>query len=214
VALVAAYLRVSTTQQDWATQREAIRKAAKARGDVIRGPEWFEEKRSGVGPRSELGKVREGARRGEIRKLYVYAFDRLSRGGIAETLNVVRELRAHGCEVVSMLDGFDVAGPGGELALAVMAWAAEQERKRLRERMRDARARVEAEGGRWGRPRTLDPKTIAQARKLLASPGLFGPTSIREVAGKLKVSYATLQRALAQKGHYAKATKRRSKSAS
>ena len=32
----AAYLRVSTAQQDWATQRKAIAQAASARGDVIR----------------------------------------------------------------------------------------------------------------------------------------------------------------------------------
>lgn len=199
---VAAYLRVSTTQQDWTTQRATIKRAAKARGDEISGVNWFEEKVSGVATLRELAKIREGARRGEIRKLYVYAFDRLGRGGIAETLNIVRELRAHGCEVVSMIDGFDVAGPGGELALAVMAWAAEQERKRLRERMRDARARVEAEGGRWGRPRTIDPTTLELARTLRDQG-----RPISRIAAKLKVPKSTLQRALAQKGHYKRVAK-------
>jgi DNA invertase Pin-like site-specific DNA recombinase len=199
---VAAYLRVSTTQQDWATQRETIKRAAKARGDVIRPVEWYEEKSSGAGPLRELAKIRESARRGEIKKLYVYALDRLSRAGIVETLTVVRELRTHGCEVLTLTDGFDVAGPGGELALAVMAWAAEQERKRLRERMRDARARVEAEGGRWGRPRALDPHILELARTMRTRG-----YPVTEIAAELKVARSTLQRGLAQKGRYKRVAK-------
>jgi DNA invertase Pin-like site-specific DNA recombinase len=36
--------------------------------------------------------------------------DRLRRSGIADTLQVVQELERHGCEVVSVADGFDLAG--------------------------------------------------------------------------------------------------------
>ena len=40
----AAYLRVSTTQQDWKLQRDAVTRAARARGDTIPKRLWFEEK--------------------------------------------------------------------------------------------------------------------------------------------------------------------------
>ena len=42
---VVAYLRVSSRDQDFATQPSAIERAAKARGDEI--TEWRSEKRSG-----------------------------------------------------------------------------------------------------------------------------------------------------------------------
>jgi DNA invertase Pin-like site-specific DNA recombinase len=38
------------------------------------------------------------------------------------------------------------------VVIAVVAWAAQMERQALGERISAARARVEAKGGRWGRP--------------------------------------------------------------
>jgi DNA invertase Pin-like site-specific DNA recombinase len=77
-----------------------------------------------------------------------------------------------------------------------MAWAAQMERNAIGERIRAARARIEAEGGRWGRPRALDPATLARAKKLRRS------STLREVAIALKVPRSTLADALAGKGHY------------
>jgi site-specific DNA recombinase len=107
---IAAYCRVSSKAQDFATQRSAIERAATARGDTITA--WRSEKRSGnLLARPELDQLRADARAGFIRKLYLYRFDRLTRSGIADTLQVVEELRRHGVEVVSVADGFDLTGP-------------------------------------------------------------------------------------------------------
>lgn len=81
---VAAYLRVSSRAQDFATQRAAIERTAKARGDSI--TEWRSEKRSGkLLARPELDRVRADARAGAISKLYVYRLDRLTRLSASRT---------------------------------------------------------------------------------------------------------------------------------
>jgi DNA invertase Pin-like site-specific DNA recombinase len=188
----AAYLRVSTRQQGWELQRDAVMRAATARGDEI--ADFFEEKRSGSSrERPELDKLRAAVRAGAVGKIYVFRIDRLTRLGIRDTLGLLEEFRGAGARVVSVADGFDLNGPAGEVVAAVMAWAAQMERQALGERISAARDRVEAEGGRWGRPRRVDALTLAAARNMVEKQGL----SLRVVAQRLKVPKATLQRALA-----------------
>lgn len=193
----AAYVRVSTPQQGLELQKTAISRAAEARGDVI--SRWFEEKTGGKKlERTELSALRAAVRGGEHRKVYVFAIDRLSRGGIADTFRVVDELRKNGCTIASVSDPFDLDGPAGDVVLAVMAWAAEMELRRLTDRIRAARADVERKGGRWGRPRRIDPGTLERAREMQA-----GGHTIRQIAVALKIPRTTLAAALAGKGHYA-----------
>lgn len=184
----AAYLRVSTGGQDARTQRDALERAARARGDRI--TRWFSEKRSGRKlERPELAALRAAARRGELRRLYVFRLDRLTRSGVRDTLAVLDELERGGCEVLTVADGFELAGPARDVVIAVLAWAAQMERVAIGERIRAARARVAAQGGRWGRPRrALDLRRARELRK---------KWSLRKVAAALKVPRATLARALA-----------------
>jgi putative DNA-invertase from lambdoid prophage Rac len=193
-----AYIRVSSRAQDHATQRAAIERIAAARGDVI--TEWFAEKKSAkTMARAELHRLRAVAREGCISKLYVFRLDRLTRSGIRDTFELVEELRAHGVEIVSVADGFDLAGPAAEVVLAVMAWAAKMGRLAIGERISAARERIEAEGGRWGRPSRVDGATRDRAVKLRAA----GKT-VRDIARTLKVPRSTIARALSQKGGAAK----------
>lgn len=195
---VAAYCRVSSRGQSVATQKDAIRRAAKARGDrVVR---WYCETVSGG--RSDppvLQNLRRAAREGRVRKLYVYKLDRLGRRGIRDTLGVLAELRAHGCEVASVSEPFPLAGPMSEVVVAVIAWAAQFEREQIGDRIAAARKRVEASGGTWGRRRAVDPGTLRRARAMKND----GAT-IREISAALKIPKSTLSDALSEKGHYAK----------
>jgi DNA invertase Pin-like site-specific DNA recombinase len=185
-----AYCRVSSKAQDFATQRSAIERAATARGDTITS--WRSEKRSGrLLARPELDRLRADARAGFIRKLYVYRLDRLTRSGIADTLQVVEELRRHGCEVVSVADGFDLTGPAAEIILAVVSWAAKMERLAINERIAAARERVEAEGGKWGRPSRFNDEDRAKVLAMHREG-----RSIRDIAIAVKVPKSTVARAL------------------
>lgn len=196
--MIAAYIRVSSKGQDFATQRDAILRASAARGDSI--DLFFEEKRSGKSlDRPKLAELVGYVQKGEVVKIYVFRVDRLTRRGIRDTLTIVETLRSCGCVLTTVADGFQLDGPAGDVVLAVMAWAAQMERQALAERISAARERVERQGGAWGRPRRIDPGTLAQARELSA-----GGRSIREIAVALKVPRATLSDALSEKGHYAK----------
>jgi putative DNA-invertase from lambdoid prophage Rac len=187
---ITAYCRVSSKAHDLATQRHAIERAATARGDTITS--WRSEKRSGkLLARPELDELRADARAGLVKKLYLYRLDRLTRSGIADTLQVVEELRRHGCEVVSVADGFDLTGPAAEIILAVVSWAAKMERLAINERIAAACERVEAEGGRWGRPSRFSD----QDRAKVVAMHREGRT-IREIAVALKTPKSTVARAL------------------
>jgi|SRR4051812_12740763 len=184
------YVRVSSKAQDYKSQRTELERVAKARGDTI--ARWYAEKMSGASTaRSALEQLRQDARAGKVRRVYVYRLDRLTRSGIRDTFEVVEELHKAGAELVTVADGFTLDGPAAEVILAVMAWAAKMERLAINERIAAARRRVEAEGARWGRPRTMDDRQISRAAAL-RKKGF----SVREVARRMRVPKSTVERAL------------------
>jgi DNA invertase Pin-like site-specific DNA recombinase len=188
---------VSSRGQDHTTQRAAIERAAAARGDAV--AEWYSEKRSAkTMVRDELRRLLADAGAGLLRgrRLYLFRLDRLTRTGIADTLSTLAELRASGADLVSVGDGFDLHGPHAEVIIAVMAWAAKMERLAVNERIAAARERVEAEGGRWGRPSRVDGPTRKRAAELRAQ----GKT-VREIARTLHVPRSTIARAIARGGN-------------
>jgi len=201
----AAYLRVSSSGQSLAMQRLAIERAALARRDKI--SRWYAEKIStGKASRPELERLQNDARGGLVARVYCYRLDRLSRGGIRETLAIVQDLKASGCELVTLADGFTLGGPGDEVVLAVLAWAAQMERAAIGERIKSARLRVESAGGQWGRPRRVDDAQAARVREL-KSEG----RSVRAIAIALKIPRTTVGEVVAEKGAYSRASKRRRK---
>jgi DNA invertase Pin-like site-specific DNA recombinase len=141
--------------------------------------------------RAELRQVRADARAGRIGTLYVYRLDRLTRSGIRDTLEVVEELREAGVTLRTVADGFDPSGPAAQLILAVMAWAAQMERLAIGERVADARERVAAEGGAWGRPPRFTPQMVETASAMQREG-----RSVREISVALKVPRATVGRCL------------------
>ena len=187
---IAAYIRVSSKAQDYKTQRHAITELARRRGDDV--GEWFEEKASGGSmARAEYGRLVAEARAGRLERLYVYALDRLSRTGIKDMLDAVQGLQAHGVEIISAIDPFDLSGPQSELVIAVWAWLAKQERQRINERIATARARLAAEGEPWGRP----PKMTAAQRETAARMRGEGRT-VREISAALGINRSVVHRAI------------------
>ena len=187
-----AYIRVSSRAQDHATQRAAIERFAAARGDTI--DDWRAEKKSAkTMAREELQRLLADARAGRLRgqRLYLFRLDRLTRSGIADTLTTLDELRANGVEIVSVADGLDLTGPHAEIIVATMAWAAKMERLALGERIAAVRERVEAEGGRWGRPCRMGDDDVARAREMRARG-----RSLRAIAMTMRVPRSTIARAL------------------
>jgi DNA invertase Pin-like site-specific DNA recombinase len=188
----AAYLRVSSRGQDEALQRAAITRAAAARGETV--DLWFSEIRSAgkASARPELDAVRNLARAGALARLWVFKLDRVTRRGAIDLMQLVHELRRHGCQLTSVADNFDFEGPMGDVVLAVFGAAAEMELQAQRERRDAARAVAEARGIRWGRPAagTLDQR--ARLRQALEQ-GL----TLRSAAKDAGLSYGSAQRIVA-----------------
>jgi len=189
----AAYIRVSSKSQTLDMQRAAVERAARTRRDTI--ADWYSDKQSArTLARPGLEKLRQAAREGRVPRLYVYRLDRLARSGIRDTFEVIEDLRRHHCELVTVSDGFDLAGPAAEVVLAVMAWAAKMERLAIKERIASARLRLEQEGRSWGRPPRLTPLERARIADLRR-----GGATIREIAVAVSAPRATVARALSQK---------------
>lgn len=188
--MIAAYVRVSSAGQSVRSQKSAIERAAKARGDRVEL--WFSEKASGRSlARPELDALRTVVRGGGVSKVYIFSLDRLVRSGIRDAFTVVEELRHNGCRVASVNDPFNLDDPASDVVLAVLAWAAKVELCRQAERREAARERLRAAGKRFGRPRRLAPVELAKAQEL-ARQG----RSQRSIAMALKVPRSTLQGAL------------------
>jgi DNA invertase Pin-like site-specific DNA recombinase len=197
---VAAYIRVSTASQDHAYQRAAIERAARARGELVE--RWYADVASGsTMERPELQRMRADLARGAVLRVWVWRLDRLTRSGIADTLELVSEVREADVELVSVVDGFMVdEGPIGELVLAVMAWAAQMERTKIHEAQEAARARLALQGRGWGRPEL--PRTTRDAVLELGSQKTDDGRqrfSIRDIARQLNISKSSVGKYLRTK---------------
>jgi DNA invertase Pin-like site-specific DNA recombinase len=129
-----------------------------------------------------------------VRRLYVYRLDRLARSGIRVTFEVVDELKRHGCELITVSDGFSLEGPAAEVVLAVLSWAVKMERLAINERISAARDRLIAEGRSWGRPSRF----TSRDRERISALRRQG-RSLREIAVALKIPCSSVRYALGRK---------------
>ncbi len=190
----AIYVRVSTDQQDSAHQLPDCRRLAAARGWHVVEVYRDDGVSGAAQKRPQLERMLADAHAGRFGTLIVWSLDRLSRRGIGDVASIVAKLDAAGVALVSVREPWaDTTGPVRDLLVAVMGWVAQQERARLLERLAAARARLEKEGRRWGRPRRLDAAHMDRVRRLKAEG-----KSTRQIAVALKVPRTTVRRALAR----------------
>jgi len=192
-APVAAYVRVSSASQSHEMQVQAIERAARARGDAF-PTAWYRDTMSGGKmKRPALEQLRADVREGKVTRLYLYRLDRLTRSGMRDMLSLVEELEAGGCELVTVADAFDLRpGAARDIVIAVLAMGAQLEREALAERIKSARAKVEAKGGAWGRPGRMTLSQLDRAWRMAAQG-----RSVRAIAVALKVPKSIVGRALA-----------------
>jgi DNA invertase Pin-like site-specific DNA recombinase len=191
-----AYLRVSSRQQDHATQRSTIEREARARGDTI--DDWRSEKRSAkTMDRPELARLREDVRAGRVRKVYVFKLDRLCRTGVADTFAVVNEMRRAGCTLVAVADRLtlvpDKEDVTSEVLIFAFGLAAKLERAAINDRIAASRERLADEGRPWGRPPRMTPEQVERARAMQSDGH-----SVREIAVALKCPKSTIARELSR----------------
>ncbi len=183
----ALYVRVSAKEQTVANQELELRRWAERRGLEI--AKVYAETASGArGDRVALAAVLAGAHRREFDVLLIWSLDRLSREGIGPMVRYMDQLRAVGVRVQSHQEPWvDTSSPVWDLLLAVFAWVAQQERRRLGERVRAGQARARAQGVHLGRKlRDVDLGELCRRRE--AGEGW------RQIARAMKAPVRTLRR--------------------
>jgi DNA invertase Pin-like site-specific DNA recombinase len=199
---VALYSRVSTKdKQDPENQRLQLQDyCQRQRWDII---DEYGDKISGKASdnRDDFQRLMTDASRKRFDVVVVWALDRFTREGVAETFAHVAKLKGYGIEFDSYTEPhFRTTGPAGELMLAVAAWIAKQERVRLHERITAGVERAKAQGkvfGRAGWKSRQGSITDEQRRKILE---LAGTRSMRDIARLVPgVSKSTVHNVLSTK---------------
>jgi DNA invertase Pin-like site-specific DNA recombinase len=191
---VAIYARVSKAQgQDTENQLAQVRTFCAASGWEIVA-EFIDHCTGKHSDREKLQAMFTAASRREFDFLVTWALDRLSREGVAKTFDHIKILRSYGVEYISFTEPhFRTTGPAGELMIAVAAWIAEQERKRISERTKAGLAKARRQGRMGGR------RMLVIDRDKLAELDESGLT-MREIASEMGVSAAYVCRALKAAG--------------
>ena len=151
----AILVRTSTAEQSVESQLADLRPYAAQRGwDVV--TEIRLEGRSAYrgGMDAVLARLARQSRQEGWSILLVHSIDRLSRGGIVQTVHAVTRLADAGVRLTSFreADMIDLSSPHGELVLSVFAWLAKQESVIKSERAKRGIAAAKAKGVRVGRP--------------------------------------------------------------
>ncbi|MEM2410114.1 MAG: recombinase family protein [Thermofilaceae archaeon] len=195
-----AYVRVSTREQDEEAQRRAIEEFCRARGIEVAG--WFVDRgESGAKrfeERPEAARLLDAVKEGGCRAVVVFAIDRLGRS-MYDTVETVRRLEEAGVRVLSVREEFLQTLDEGvrKLLLSILAWVAEQERRRIRERQEAAWAA----GKQKGRPRKLKSETI---EKYLKRYPMLPLTAIQALIAQqegITVHYETLRKTVRELGY-------------
>jgi DNA invertase Pin-like site-specific DNA recombinase len=162
----AIYARVSTKDrgQDTENQLSQLRRYAQSQSWEI--VEYIDHESGKHAHRAQLQALFAAASRREFGVVLVWALDRFTREGVAETFAHIKKLLDYGVQFESLTEAhFRTTGPAGELMIAIAAWIAKQERIRISERTKAGLELAKAEGRIGGRPaRIFDRRRALELR--------------------------------------------------
>jgi DNA invertase Pin-like site-specific DNA recombinase len=179
------YARVSTTDQDLTSQRDALLRMGVRDADIYVDHGLTGTNRARPGLREALTAVREGD------TLVVTKLDRLARS-LRDAREIADELTAKGVALSLGGSRYDPTDPVGRLLFNVLAMVAEFERDLISMRTREAMAVARAKGRLKGK----QPKLSTTQRKLLFEVQDRGEYTQTEIAELFSVSRATVYREL------------------
>jgi hypothetical protein len=170
------YMRVSTDDQDFKLQEDALNRYPV---DFI-----FSDKMTGATmDRPGLKRAVKVMRPGD--KLVVWRLDRLGRSTMG-VLDAVKNMEAAGIKLVSMTESIDTTTPMGRMFLTICAAFAQMERDLISERTKAGIAAHKARGGRMGKMHFVKDYPLRMARwvelwPLIHGGGLTGAEVVAEM---------------------------------
>lgn len=142
-----AYIRVSTEEQNYESQMEAMKDLEFAK--------IFTEKRSAKDTnRPELQNMLDYVREGDT--VYIKDFSRLARS-TKDLLNIIDILETKKVKLISIKEKLDTSTPAGKLMVTMLGAIYEFERANLLERQKDGIAVAKKEGRYKGRKKIQKP---------------------------------------------------------
>lgn len=146
----AIYVRVSSSQQDVASQLpdlEAFVASLAARGERV---EWYRDSFTGkTMNRPEWSRIEQAIAAGEVNRVVVWRIDRLGRTASGLT-TLFDRFKREAVNFVSLKDGIDLSTPAGCLLANVLASVAQFETEVRAERVAAGLAAKRARGEKWG----------------------------------------------------------------
>src|SRR5215813_13854079 len=156
--MLIGYARVSTNDQETATQVAALKAAG--------CEQIYREKASGGRwDRPELHRLLDQLRNGDV--LVVWKLDRLSRS-LRDVLTIMDRLGETGAGFRSLTEAIDTTTPAGRMMMQMVGAFGEFERAMLRERTKAGLDSARREGRIGGRPPKLTPQQQSEIRKMLS----------------------------------------------
>lgn len=158
---VALYARVSKDEassdgrlQDPTNQLEPMRIFCKAMGWEI-SEEFVDRASGGSANRPEFQRMLGRVRQRHFDLILVWALDRFSREGMTNTLSYIKQLKEYKTGLKSLQESWlDTTHEGvAELLLAIFAWVAAEEKRKISERTKAGLAKLKAKGVKLGRPK-------------------------------------------------------------
>ena len=183
----ALYARVSTRDkgQDPEMQLAELREFATKRGWQVTG-EFVDIGVSGSkDSRPQLDATMRLAKSRKLDVIAVWKLDRFGRS-LRHLVDALAELRAVGCDFVSLRDNLDLTTPAGRMMFHVIGAMAEFERELIRERVKAGLAHARAKGQTLGRPKVRRDrdKDATIIRRMRAEGDSYG--EIAEALGRSK----------------------------
>jgi len=196
------YVRVSREDENPENQEHAIQNYVQAKGYQLVGIERDVGVSGALPPLEREGfrKVVEKLERKEADGVIVYALDRIARS-LWELSTVVKEFDQKGWQIISIReDWLNILDPKiRSLIIAILGWAGEMERELIRERTKEALARLRAEGVKLGRR----PKWNKEVRKKILDLVKKGIT-LKDACKVVGIGYSTAKRYLSKDKEYIK----------
>lgn len=146
---IAVYVRVSSKQQDAASQLPDLEKWVEAFADG-RPVKWYRDTFTGkTMDRPQWNKLDAAIERGDVDTVVIWRLDRLGRTakGLTELFD---RLPKRSVNLVSIRDGLDLSTAAGRLMANVLASVAQYETEIRGERVLAGQAKAKATGKTWG----------------------------------------------------------------
>ncbi len=184
----AAYIRVSTLDQEKGikSQEKAIRDYLRNHG--VANIKWYRDRVSGgTTKRPALEKLQADVFFGKVGTVVCWKLDRLSRS-MQDGVRILTDWCSKDIRVVAVAQQIDFNGTVGKIIAAVLMGVAEMERENIRENIKRGMAAAKERGVRLGKR----PKLFAKDIYLLQEQGL----SVQQIAAKLGKSRQAIYNAL------------------